>query len=154
MADVGVSMIIDAPPARVWEVVKEIGDHVDWMADARAVRFTSDIRSGMGTTFECDTKVGPFRFTDTMEITEWRDGEIIGVAHTGLVIGSGRFTLLPAGPGRTEFAWREHLEFPFWMGGPLRDPIGSRLLEIIWRRNLRRLKAVVERRPAVANEPT
>ncbi len=146
MAHIRVSTVIDAQPHQVWEVVRDIAQHVVWMADAEEIRFTGPQESGVGTTFECDTKVGPFRLTDKMEITEWEDEKVMGVSHTGLVTGTGRFTLLPAGPGRTEFRWEETLEFPFWMGGPLRDPVGSRILEAIWRRNLARLKALVEAR--------
>lgn len=152
MTNIRVSTIIEASPTAVWEVVRVIGDHVEWMGDAETIRFTGEQRSGVGTRFECDTKVGPFRLTDHMEITDWRQGELIGVEHTGLVSGSGRFTLLPGGPGRTEFAWDEQLNFPFWMGGPLREPIGSRLLALIWRRNLQRLKTIVERKPVATAE--
>ncbi len=148
MAHIVVSTVIESTPEQVWDVVRVVGDHVDWMADAEAIRFTSDQTSGVGTTFECDTKVGPAKLTDLMEITEWVDNEVMGVAHTGLVTGSGRFTLTPAGPGRTEFRWEEDLTFPLWMGGPLRNPVGGRVLEWIWRRNLKRLKAIVEERHA------
>ena len=72
------------------------------------------------------------------------DEEVMGVKHVGLVTGTGRFTLTPAGPGRTEFRWEEDLTFPMWMGGPLRNPVGGRVLEWIWRRNLTRLKDIVE----------
>ena len=144
MADIRVSIVIDATPEQVWAVVERVEDHVDWMADAEAIRFMTDQRQGAGTTFECDTKVGPARLTDVMEITEWVDTEVMGVKHTGIVTGSGRFTLTAAGPGRTEFKWEESLDFPFWMGGPLRNPVGGRILEAIWRRNLKKLKAIVE----------
>ena len=144
MADIRVSIVIDATPEQVWSVVERVEDHVDWMADAEAIRFLSDQRQGVGTSFECDTKVGPAKLTDIMEITEWADNEVMGVKHTGIVTGSGRFTLTPAGPGRTEFKWEESLDFPVWMGGPLRDPVGGRILEAIWRRNLKKLKAIVE----------
>lgn len=148
MAKIRVSTVIEAEPAVVWEVVEPIERHVDWMQDAEAIRFVDDQRRGVGTSFECDTKIGPARLTDHMEITEWVDGEVMGVRHTGLVTGSGRFTLHPAGPGRTEFRWEEELIFPVWMGGPLRDPVGGRILEWVWRRNLKRLKAIVEERVA------
>lgn len=144
MANIRVSTVIDAPPAEVWDVVRKIEDHVDWMADAEAIRFTSEQHAGVGTTFECDTKVGPAKLTDVMEITEWEDEKVMGVRHTGIVTGTGRFTLHPAGPGRTEFRWEEELDFPVWMGGPLRNPVGGRILAAIWRRNLRRLKSIVE----------
>lgn len=146
MAHIRVSTVIEADPAQVWGVVEDVADHVSWMADAEAIRFTGDQRRGVGTTFECDTKIGPARLTDVMEITEWEDGAVMGVRHTGIVTGTGRFTLHPAGPGRTEFRWEEELRFPVWMGGPLRDPVGGRILELVWRRNLARLKALVEER--------
>lgn len=144
MARIRVSTVIDATPAEVWSVVEPIEDHVDWMADAETITFTSEQRRGVGTTFDCLTKVGPVRLTDKMTITEWEPEQVMGVRHTGIVTGEGRFTLAPAGPGRTEFRWEEELIFPFWMGGPLRDPVGRRILEAIWRRNLKRLKALVE----------
>ena len=150
MADIRVSIVIDATPAQVWEVVEKVEDHVDWMADAEAIRFLTDQRRGVGTTFECDTKVGPARLTDVMEITEWVDEQSMGVKHTGIVTGSGRFILEPAGPGRTEVRWEETLNFPFWMGGPLRDPVGGRILEAIWRRNLKKLDAIVNDHVAAA----
>ena len=76
-------------------------------------------RRPAGTTFECDTKVGPFKLTDVMEITEWSPGKVMGVRHTGLVTGTGRFTLKKATGGRTQFQWKEKLVFPWWMGGPV-----------------------------------
>jgi carbon monoxide dehydrogenase subunit G len=146
MASIRVSKVIEATPAQVWEVVGTIADHVDWMADAEAIRFTGDQTSGLGTTFDCDTRIGPFKLTDRMEITEWEDEAVMGVRHVGLVTGSGRFTMHPAGPGRTEFRWEEDLDFPIWMGGPLRNPVGARVLEFVWRRNLDRLATIVESR--------
>lgn len=144
MAIIRVSTVIDATPTAVWEVVRHISDHTEWMADAVAIRFLSDQTSGVGTRFECDTKVGPAKLTDIMEITRWEPESAMGVDHQGLVTGSGVFHLEPAGPGRTEFRWEEELIFPFWMGGPLRDPVGGRIMEWIWKRNLKTLKAIVE----------
>ena len=76
MGRIRVSTTIDASPAVVWDEVRHIERHVDWMADAVAIEFTSRRRSGVGTTFDCRTKVGPIRLTDRMEITEWRDGKL------------------------------------------------------------------------------
>ena len=42
------------------------------MADAVAIRFETEQTRGVGTKFLCDTKVGPIRLTDQMEITEWQ----------------------------------------------------------------------------------
>lgn len=146
MADIRVSTTINATPAQVWEVVRNIEDHTDWMDDAVAIRFTTEQQRGVGTTFACDTKVGPAKLTDLMEITEWEDEAVMGVRHTGIVTGNGVFRLDPVGTDRTEFRWEEELIFPFWMGGPLRDPVGGRIMEWIWKRNLKTLKGIVESR--------
>jgi uncharacterized protein YndB with AHSA1/START domain len=146
MSGIEVGIEIDATPARVWEVVEPVERHVDWMHDAVAIRFTTEQTRGTGTEFLCDTKVGPLKLVDRMEITEWVPGEVMGVRHTGIVTGSGRFTLTPIDLGRrTRFTWAEDLVFPWWMGGPIGAWVGGKIaLGPIWRRNLRNLKAIVE----------
>ncbi len=143
-----VSTEIDATPARVWDVVEPVERHIDWMHDAVAIRFISEQTRGTGTAFLCDTKVGPIKLVDRMEITEWVPGEVMGVRHTGLVTGVGRFTLEPIDLGRrTRFTWAEDLTFPWWMGGPLGAWVGGKIaLGPIWRRNLKDLRRLVEAR--------
>jgi Polyketide cyclase / dehydrase and lipid transport len=146
MPGIIVSSEFDATPARVWEIVEPVEHHVDWMHDAVAIRFTGEQTRGTGTEFLCDTKVGPFKLVDRMEITEWVPGEVMGVRHIGLVTGSGRFTLTPIDFGRrTRFTWAEDLTFPWWMGGPIGAWVGGKIaLGPIWRRNLRNLQRLVE----------
>ena len=146
MSRITVSIDLEATPSRVWEVVEPIERHVDWMADAVAIRFHGDQQRGVGTRFACDTKVGPIKLTDQMEITEWIPGEAMGVKHTGLVTGTGIFTLAPLDGGqRTRFTWSEQLTFPWWLGGRLGEIIGGGLvMKAIWRRNLKKLKTLVE----------
>lgn len=146
MARIRVGVEIDATPERVWQVVEPVERHVDWMHDAVAITFTTEQTRGVGTTFVCDTKVGPLRLADRMELTEWVPGEAMGVRHTGMVTGSGRFTLTPIDLARrTRFTWEESLTFPWWMGGPVGAFVGGKVvLAAIWRRNLRGLKRLVE----------
>ena len=146
MSGIRVGIDIDATTERVWQVVEPVEHHVDWMHDAVAIRFTGEQTRGTGTEFLCDTKVGPFRLVDRMEITEWVPGEVMGVRHTGLVTGTGRFTLTPIDLGRrTRFEWAETLTFPWWMAGRLGARLGGAVaLGPIWRRNLRNLRRLVE----------
>lgn len=146
MAGIRVSTVIDATPAQVWDVVRHVEDHVDWMHDAVAIRFTSGRTSGVGTTFDCDTRVGPFRLTDQMEITRWKPRKAMGVRHVGMVTGTGQFTLKAVRGGRTRFTWKERLFFPWWMGGPFGAVVGGEVLRMIWKRNLKGLKRIVEGR--------
>jgi len=147
VARISVATEIDASPGEVWDAISDVRSHVAWMADARAIRLTSRRREGPGTTFECDTRFGPLALTDRMEITEWRPGRSMGVRHTGVVTGTGRFTLRAVGrPGRrrTRFTWQERLTFPWWMGGRIGAVVGGRVMARVWRGNLASLKALVE----------
>src|SRR5574338_1019130 len=134
MGRIRVSTVIDAAPEVVWAEVGQLEHHVDWMADAEEIRFTSASRSGVGTTFDCLTRVGPIRLTDKMTVTEWRERRSIGVRHVGLVRGTGRFTLGRVRRDRTRFTWEEDLVFPWWMGGALGGVVGRVVLRRIWRR--------------------
>ena len=147
MSRITVSIELAASTARVWEIVEPVERHVDWMADAVAIRFTSSQTRGVGTTFDCDTKVGPIKLTDRMEITEWVPEKSMGVKHVGMVTGTGVFTLEPIGNGQyTKFTWSEELTFPWWLGGPIGEVIGGNIvMKAIWRRNLKKLKALVEK---------
>jgi hypothetical protein len=143
-----VSAEFDAPPAAVWKAVEHVDTHVDWMADAETIRFVTEQTEGVGTRFECVTRIGPIRLTDRMEITDWEPGRAIGVRHGGLVTGTGRFTIAPLDPGdRSRFAWEEELSFPWWLGGPVGSALaGPTVIKRIWLGNLERLRTIVERR--------
>ena len=146
MSQLSVAIEISAPPADVWKTVEPIENHVEWMHDAVAIRFEGDQQRGVGTRFLCDTKIGPIRLVDRMEITEWVPDSAMGVRHVGIVTGIGRFTITPIDFGRrTRFGWNEALVFPWFLGGPIGALVGGRLvLRPIWRRNLRALKKIVE----------
>lgn len=139
MVAITVEIELDAPPSVVWSDVQNISSHVLWMVDAEAIWFTSASTAGVGTSLECETRIGPFRLTDVMEITDWVENETMGVRHTGLVRGVGAFTLSPIAGGRTLFRWAEELSFPLWLGGPVIEPFGSIVLKQIWKRNLQLL---------------
>lgn len=135
---------IPATPDAVWAAIEDLSTHTAWMADAEAITFVSDQRSGVGTEFDCLTVVGPLRTTDRMTVTEWEPGSAMGITHRGAVTGTGRFTLAPSARGTT-FTWSEELHFPWWLGGPLGEVAGKPILTWVWRRNLDRLRTHVVR---------
>lgn len=143
---IDISVEVDAPIDDVWEHLSRIEDHVGWMADAEAIRFLSETQRGVGTEFECDTKIGPLRLTDEMVITEWQKPHRIGVVHRGLVTGAGLFVLSSIDlDRRTRVTWKETLELPWYFGGRLGERFGAQLaLTPIWQRNLQRFKQQVE----------
>lgn len=139
---------IHRTPAEVWANVEDIASHVHWMADAESITFVSEERAGVGTAFDCATRIGPLHLNDRMVVTEWDPEHSMGVDHKGLVAGSGAFVLtaVPTSGDAacTKFCWEEVLTFPLWMGGPLGELAAKPILTYVWKRNLTRLKARVE----------
>jgi carbon monoxide dehydrogenase subunit G len=140
---VQVAITIDAPTARVWDVIEPIESHVDWMTDAVSITFTTEQHRGVGTAFDCLTKMGPLRTTDRMIVTEWEPERAMGIEHRGLFTGTGRFTLEPIGVDRTRFTWTEVIRFPWWLGGPAGAVAAEPVLRRVWLGNLQRLARLV-----------
>ena len=147
MAHFRSSVSIGAPRNVVWEAVADVRRHSDWMADAAEIRLTSAQTTGVGTTFECETRVGPLRTLDRMAITDWEEGRVMGVEHHGLVTGVGTFRLEDQSHGGATFIWEAALSVPWWVGGRAPAALARPLLALIWRRNLRRLAATFEEGP-------
>jgi uncharacterized protein YndB with AHSA1/START domain len=143
MANIRLSVSVDAPRRRVWADLADIASHAEWMQDAQSIRFTSARRTGVGTELVCRTRVGPLRLDDRMVVTEWRPYRAMAIRHAGVVTGTGRVTLgrprrRPGGrrAGRTRLTWHEQLSFPWWMGGPVGAATAAPVLARIWRKNL------------------
>jgi hypothetical protein len=126
-----VAIDIDATAEQIWRVLEPIERHVDWMADAESITFTTEQTRGKGTEFDCATKIGPIRLVDHMIVTDWDPPHRMGIEHHGLVRGRGCFAI-----ANGRFTWTEDLQFPWWISTPV--------LRRIWRRNLLRLKQAVE----------
>jgi polyketide cyclase/dehydrase/lipid transport protein len=135
---VRVSTHISAPVSVVWREIEQIEHHVTWMRDAVAIRFHTEQHRGVGTVFECDTKVGPLQLTDVMEIIEWSAERTMSVRHTGAVSGTGRFTLRSEGGSDTTLLWEEDLSFPWWLGSELGATVARPIFTVLWKGNLRR----------------
>ena len=138
MATGTVSATYPVAPEVVWQELRHVERHVTWMSDAVAIEFLGDQREGVGTSFRCTTKVGPFKTEDLMTITLWVENTVMGVEHRGLVTGRGAFTLAPT-PGGTLVTWSEELTLPWWGLGPLGSCVASPVLRRLWARNLKNL---------------
>jgi uncharacterized protein YndB with AHSA1/START domain len=143
MQSVTVSVDIAAPLSEVWDAAADLEGHVRWMADVESIEFGSEVRQGAGTEMRVATRVGPFRTVDVMTVTEWEPPRRISVLHRGFFTGRGEFDISPVG-GATRFTWTEDIHFPWRVGGPIAAFVARPVLTLIWRRNLRRLKTLVE----------
>ena len=142
MPRVTVSIDIPRPVAVVWEEASRLDRHADWMADAEAIEFLDDRRSGVGTAMRVRTRVGPFVLQDEVTVEEWAEPRLISVTHRGLVTGSGSFIFEPI-DGGTRFTWQEDLRFPSYLGGPVTAFLARPVLRRIWRGNLARFATLL-----------
>lgn len=146
MSKITVGVDLLASPAAVWADVRHVATHVEWMTDAVSITFVSSQKEGVGTVFDCATKVGPIKLTDKMRITSWIDEREMGVRHEGIVTGEGKFTLEPLNDGKaTRFTWQEDLKFPLWLGAAVGGLVGAQVMKSIWRKNLHTLQSRFEK---------
>ena len=139
-----VSTIIDRPLSEVWDEVKVMENHVNWMQDAAKIDFLSENKFGMDTKMKVLTKVGPLSLNDIITVTSWDEMKSIGVVHEGIVTGEGAFYLSKKNEDTTKFDWIEVLKAPFYLGGPFAEFFGGIVLKAIWKKNLNNLKKIIE----------
>jgi hypothetical protein len=135
------SVTIELDQTTLWATIEPIERHVEWMADAESITFVGEQRRGVGTTFDCVTRIGPLRTTDRMTVTRWEPGMAMGIEHRGTVTGVGELRLESVAEG-TQLSWREELHLPWWFGGRVGEAIARPVLARIWQANLLRLRAL------------
>lgn len=136
MARVRVSRIIDASPGVVWTAVSDLARHAAWQVDVRSITITSSTSRGVGTTYDCDTRLGPVRMRIPMEVVEWDEGRAIAVRYEGTLRGGGRITLGRRRRRRTKVTWAARVSFPWWLGGPVGAFGAAQTLRFVWKANL------------------
>lgn len=137
-----VSTTVARPPSEVWEHLADLQAHPKWMSDIVRLDFDGEQRRGPGTRMVVETRVGPFRTDDIMEVVDWDEGESITVVHRGAVTGKGRLSVEPDGTG-SRVTWAEKLRFPWWLAGPIGEFVARPILRRVWRRNLARLSKLI-----------
>lgn len=113
MAELTLSVDVDASVEEVWAAATDWAGQRDWMVltDVR------DLGDGRLVAFTGWRGVG---FTDPMSITTWEPPYRCVVAHHGAVVrGSAAFEVHPLGEGRARFVWTEWLTLPFGAVGEL-----------------------------------
>jgi len=119
VAELVLSVDVDAPPAAVWAALTDWGRQGEWML-ATGVRPTYRDGQGVGGRLAARTGVGPVAVLDLMTITAWEPPYRCLVSHTGrLVRGAGAFEVAELPGGRSRFTWAEWLDLPLGRLGQL-----------------------------------
>lgn len=135
---------IDAPPPRVWDVLRDWEGSAQWMVDATTVEVLTDHREGRGTRVRSVTRIAGVPLTDEMVVTEWIPERLLQVRHEKFpIIGPAWFALSPAGRG-TRFEWGENLRPPLGVLGEIGGAVLRTPIERVLAKSLNKLKQVCE----------
>jgi hypothetical protein len=147
MAEISLSVDVDAAPAAVWAAM------VDWDRQGEWMMLTHVSGShGVGAPVSARTGIGRAGFVDSMTITDWQPPHRCAVVHTGKVVrGTAAFEVEPLPGGRSRFVWSEWVLLPLGVVGR----IGFRLVRPLVVAGLRHsLRKFARWAPARAGEPT
>lgn len=123
MAELTVTVDVDAPAEQVFAALLDWRHQSDWMLGTSSVVTGGDGHS-VGATVEAFTGVGPIGLTDAMEIVEWDPPRVCRVRHTGKVVrGQGVFRVRQRGAAASTVEWSEDLELPLGVLGRLAWPV-------------------------------
>jgi uncharacterized protein YndB with AHSA1/START domain len=146
------ALTFPAPPDAVWALLVDLERQPTWMRDLRSI--TASDTGPLGVGFRAVGRVRMFGVTqeDPIEVTYFEPGRHFGMTHGGAFTGRADFWLEPLPGGRrTRVTWREELRpdarrlgLPATVGPLLRllDPFFGPVFEVIFRADLRRLRAL------------
>ena len=142
MAELTLSVDVDASPEQVWAAAVDWDRQHEWM-----VGTTVTGGHGEGATLRAFTGWRGYGFTDPMTITTWDPPRRCVVRHDGSVVrGSAAFEVLPLEDGRARFVWTEWLVLPFGLLGELGYLLLRPLILAPLRRSMRDFAAWVSTR--------
>ncbi|MGZ4120232.1 MAG: SRPBCC family protein [Actinomycetota bacterium] len=148
MARFRVATHIDAPPERLWDLLRDWEGSAEWMVDATVVEVLSEQREGVGTRVRAVTRIAGVALTDVMTVTAWEPARRLEVFHEHRPIrGVAWFGLIPEGDG-TGFEWVEDLRPPLGLLGEIGGRVLRAPIEWVLRKSLTKLKRLAEATPS------
>lgn len=113
MAELTLSVDVDAPPEAVWAAAVDWDRQGEWMAGT-----TVTGGQGRGARLRAFTGWRGLGINDPMTITTWDPPRRCVVRHDGDVVrGSAAFEVIALEDGRARFVWTEWLVLPFGLLG-------------------------------------
>jgi hypothetical protein len=114
LEDFRIALEIPAPLERVWPELVTWKKQGEWMALTRVEASANGADdSGVGTTIDAFTGIGPIGILDKMRVTKWEPPTFCQVEHFGsLIKGIGEFRLTRSSSNVTRFDWYERIDAP------------------------------------------
>ena len=126
---VGRSILITAPPEKIWPFLVEPEKILKWCITFKKFEYTGEQRSGVGTPFYLEEKAGPMPLMKlNFTVTEWVENERLAfrmTSGTGVKRYEQGWTV-KATPDGSRFTFMEEVELPFGIIGKLIGLVGQR----------------------------
>lgn len=152
MAEVVLSVDVDAPPEAVFAALTDWSTQSEWMLGTRVWQ-TSPGPTGVGTRVAAFTGAGPLGFLDTFEVVHWDPPRRCLVRHDGRVVrGTGAFEVEPLPDGRSRFHWSDWVELPLGRLGEVGWLLGGPVFQAGMHMSLNRFARWVEQRERLSSD--
>lgn len=143
------SVVVEAPPERIWPLLADLEGQPAWMTDLRAVRIETPGPVGVGTRAVGTVCIAGICVLDPIEVTAFDPPTHFAIEHRGRFRGSGLLRIEALDGGASLVTWDEVLWAPllprvWWL---LARPILGR----VFAGDLARLRAMAESATGSAN---
>lgn len=137
------TIVIDAPIERVWEVASDIAGQPRWMHDMKSVRMSTPGPTRVGSKGEATVRIYGLSAADPVTVTAFEPPNLFALRHDGAFSGSGTVRLEPGADGTTTIVrWAEVLIPPILphLGAVVTAPVFRQ----VFQRDLERLRDLIE----------
>ena len=131
------------PAEAVWPYLVDWERLDRWMKEAREFKVIGEQREGVGVEAEATIRVAGITTRDRVRVSQWNPPVALEIQHLGWVKGSGYMELSPTDQGCNLF-WREELVAPLGPFGRSGLRLMAPIMRLVFRRDLRLLKSLVE----------
>ncbi len=140
--EINISITIDAPIERVWEIAADVQRQPEWMHEMKRVEMLTPGPLRPGSRGRATVRIFGISTTDDVVITQFDPPHTFGIRHEGRFTGEGLLQFSATAEGGTLINWMEYLRPPLFptIGGFVQRPI----LGAIFRSDLRHLKRLLE----------
>ena len=142
MIEIQASIIIDAPPEKVWEYISDLGKIAEWDPDTLKVEWQRPVSVGSVAVVTAKQALFGKRVVN-MEVTEWEPGHKFGArVKSGGASVEGVYTIEPAEGNRTKLSRSATVEVGGWLR--LLSPLIARKARNERSKEIENIKRMVE----------
>ena len=141
------SVVIEAPPERIWPFFVEPEKILKWCITFQKFEYTGEQRGGVGTSFYVEEKASGPLMRLSFEVTEWVDNHRLAfrmTSPTSMVKAYEQTWALESAPSGSAFTFMEEVNLRFGILGSLMERMAKGRSEAAVEEMLGKLKSLAE----------